>query len=135
MRMVLVLILVPVAALAGCSSQKPAVGTSGPDETEILREVGGLISIYSGANRRGPAKLTDLTQYEQGYPLGYQAVRSGDVVVLWGGTVAGEGGGGSEDVVAYEKKVPADGGHVLLQNGKVKEMTAAEFAAAPKAGK
>jgi hypothetical protein len=29
--------------------------------------------------------------------------------------------------------VPAEGGWVLLQNGTVKEMTAAEFAAAPKA--
>jgi hypothetical protein len=38
-------------------------------------------------------------------------------------------------VVAYEKKVPTEGGHVLLQDGTVKQMTAAEFQSAPKAKK
>ena len=89
----------------------------------------------------GPALSTvligcsDLAQLESLYPHGYQAVKSGEVVVLWGASMAGEEGGGSEKVVAYEKKVPTDGGHVLLENGQVKSMTSVEFAAAPKAGK
>ena len=40
-----------------------------------------------------------------------------------------------KEIVAHEKNAPAEGGYVLLQDGSVKTMTAAEFAAAPKAGK
>ena len=80
-------------------------------------------------------RSTDFAKYEAGYPLGYAAVQSGEVVVVWGAKIAGEGDAGSApaNVVAYEKKTPAEGGLVLLQNGTVKEMTASEFASAPKA--
>jgi len=119
----------------GCSADKKPTAASGAPQGDELREVGGMISLYSGKFNRGPAKASDLAPYENGFPLGYAAVRDGNVVVLWGATVAGEGdaakGGG--DIVAYEKKVPTDGGFVLLQSGHVKEMNAAEFGSAPKA--
>lgn len=128
-----------LVGLAGCSSSSQPTAGSGPTKADELREVGGLISAYTGEHKRGPTKLADLSRYELGYPLGYQAVKTGDVVVVWGAKMTieegGGGGGGTTDVVAYEKKVPTEGGSVLLQNGTVKEMTAVEFAAAPKAGK
>ena len=37
------------------------------------------------------------------------------------------------EVAADEKDTPTSGGYVLLSNGEIKQMTAAEFAAAPKA--
>jgi hypothetical protein len=43
---------------------------------------------------------------------------------------AGKGGG---DVIAYEKNAPNGGGYVLLTSGEVKQLTADEFKAAPKA--
>jgi hypothetical protein len=64
-------------------------------------------------------------------PLAGPAIRSGDIVYYWG---AGYVDGGDK-VVAYEKKVPTEGGFVLLQDGKVKEMSASEFQSAPKAKK
>lgn len=106
-----------------------------PDGNAIGFEVAGLIRSYSGETGKGPTKVADLKKYELGYPLGYAAVQSGQVVILWGSTVAGEGGGGSQSVVAHEKDVPTAGGFVVLQDGNVKQMTATEFAAAPKAGK
>jgi hypothetical protein len=45
----------------------------------------------------------------------------------------GEVRSGGGEVIAYEKVAPTDGGYVLLTTGEVKEMTAAEFQAAPKA--
>jgi hypothetical protein len=58
-------------------------------------------------------------------------VKSGDVVVLWGTTLQGEGDVGKDEiVVAYEKDVPTSGGFVLLSAGTVKKMTADEFKAA-----
>jgi hypothetical protein len=130
----LLCVLLLSAAVVGCSSSTQGVGAD-PGKEPVLHEVGGLIRLYSGETGRGPAKVTDLAKYEQGYPLGYAAVQSGEVVVLWGAKVAGEGDAASApaDVVAYEKKVPTEGGWVLLQNGTVKQMKADEFASAPKA--
>jgi hypothetical protein len=121
-----------LAAFAGCSSPGSDAGNGQvPDNEAILHEVGGLLRT---AGDRAPKKAADLARSEAGFPLGYRAVQSGEVVVVWGARMAGEGdSGASSDVIAYEKQVPAEGGWVLLQNGTVKQMTAAEFATAPKA--
>ena len=124
----------------GCSSNSNTAGSGGPTKSDVLREVGGLIASHCGENRKAPAKVADLARYEPGFPLGFQAVKSGDVVVVWGASMTiDEGGGGNAggtaDAMAYEKKVPTEGGFVLLQNGSVMEMTPAEFAATPKAKK
>jgi hypothetical protein len=126
--------LMLAVALAGCSSPSPTAKT--PSNNDVMLEVGGLIGAYTGEFKKGPSKAADLARYETGFPLGYQAVKSGDVVVVWGAKIVIEEGGGpvgGTDVVAYEKKVPAEGGSVLLQNNTVKQLTPAEFQAAPKA--
>lgn len=94
-----------------------------------------MIQIYSGEFGRGPKKAADLAKFENGYPLGYQALQKGEVIVVWGATMAGEGDANNApaNVVAYQKKVPDEGGWVLLQNGSVKELSAADFASAPRA--
>jgi len=119
--------------LTGCGS-KSGPGNAGAAQTPVLDEVAGLLRA-AGASGRAPARLADLTKFESGYPTGYQAVKSGEIVVVYGAKMAGEGDAESAaaDVIAYEKKTPTDGGFVLLQNGKVKQMSAAEFNAAPKA--
>ena len=128
-----VALLVGLALLAGCSTRPK--GEEAP-EYALLQEVNDLLHSAAGAAGRPPAKLADLDRYQSMYPQGYAAVKSGDVVVLWGAPVKGEGEASKDDpVVAYEKAVPTDGGFVLLSGGKVKKMTAAEFSAAPKAGK
>lgn len=129
-------LLLGAIALAGCSSPNQSQQSSqGPGRDAVLQEVGGLIQMYSGETGRGPKKAADLAKYENGYPLGYQAVQSGEVVVLWGAKIAGEGeaASGPPDVIAYEKKTPTEGGWVLLQNATAKQMTADEFKTAPKA--
>jgi hypothetical protein len=99
--------------------------------------VADLLRAGTQPNGRGPASLTALAKFQSVYYRGYQAIKSGEVVVLWGYGVKGEGevakGGG--EVIAYEKDTPANGGYVLLSSGEVKQMSAAEFAAAPKAAK
>jgi hypothetical protein len=120
--------------LAGCSPY-PGGGAASPEFT-LLQEVNDLLHAAAGAAGRPPARLADLDPYQAMYPHGYEAVKSGDVVVLWGAALKGEGEAGKGEVVlAYEKGVPTDGGYVLLSAGTVKKMTAAEFNAAPKADK
>jgi hypothetical protein len=128
-----------VGALGCSSSSSESVNTDGkPPESDVLGEVAGLISSYSGEFRKAPQKLGDLARYEPGYPLGFQALKSGDIEVVWGARMtieegSGTGYSGTTDVVAYQKQTPTGGGLVLLQNGDVKQMTAEEFKAAPKA--
>jgi hypothetical protein len=129
--------LAGLIGLAGCSSSTNSGGTGTPGNADLLHEVKGLISAYSGEFGKGPRGIADLGKYEQGFPLGMNALRKGDIVAVWGVKMIIEEGGGSPggttDVIAYEKQVPTEGGSVLLHNGTVKTMTADEFKAAPKA--
>lgn len=125
--------VVGLAAAGGCGGSSPPDGPPTPPAVMALQEVGSMLQASAG--RRGPALAADLAAFEQTMPTGYAAVKSGEVVVVCGAAIPGEGDAASapDEVVAYEKKAPTDGGHVLLLNGTVKAMTAAEFAAAPKA--
>jgi hypothetical protein len=121
--------------LAGCgsSSRPPAQDDAA---ATVLQEVNSLLRGAAGATGRPPSRLADLDKYQMMFTRGYAAVKSGDVVVLWGTPLKGEGEAGKDEaVVAYGKGVPKDGGYVLMSAGTVKKMTAEEFGAAPKAGK
>ena len=108
-----------------------AVSTMWQVTTQTVSTIGRL--LFSVPRR----KLADVERHKNNFPRGYDAVKAGNVVVLWGSPAQGEGdiGKKSEGVVAYEKQVPTEGGYVLFSAGSVKKLTAEEFAAAPKAGK
>jgi hypothetical protein len=112
---------------AGCGSSPS--GTAMDEGKAALEDLGEMLKSLAAENRKPPAKLAELEAVEPMIPIAGPAVRNGDVVYLWG-TAYAEGGA---QVAAYEKKVPAEGGLVLLQDGTVKSMTASEFQAAPKA--
>jgi hypothetical protein len=120
--------------LPGCSSKPHNVEV--PPEHMLLQEVNELLHSTTKGGRP-PTKLSDLSREQQSmFPRAYEAMKSGNVVVLWGTPPKGEGDvGKDETVLAYEKNVPTEGGHVLLSAGTVKKMTAAEFSATPKPGK
>jgi len=122
-----------LAVVAGCGS-KSGPGGAGAAQAPVLQEVANLLRA-AAAEGRAPSKVADLAKFSTAYPDAYQAVKSGDVVVVWGAKVAGEGetASAAASVIAYEKKAPTEGGWVLLANGEIKEMSADEFKAAPKA--
>jgi hypothetical protein len=129
MRVLLILGLAAVAA--GCGGRRGAAEAEGTPGERALSELAGVLPLLP----KPPTKLADLSQYRETAPLAYESIRTGEVVVVWGVTMPGEGdaGKGTTDVVAYEKDAPTAGGFVLLHNGTVKKMTAAEFNAARKA--
>jgi hypothetical protein len=121
-----VVILAGLSLLGGCSSAPPQEDIP---VIVTLQEVHGLLVSPD----RPPNSLDDVVGSRWLYQSGYEAISSGDVVVLWGITPKGEGEAGKDEtVIAYEKDVPTNGGYVLLSAGTVKKMTAGEFAAAPK---
>jgi len=128
-----VFLAIGLGLLVGCSSRTQVQEEPAYD---LLQDVNNLLHSAAGATGRPPAKLADLERYHKMYPRAYDAIKSGEVVVQWGGSPKGEGEvGKDESVLAYEKNVPTEGGYVLLSAGTVKKMSATEFAAAPKAGK
>lgn len=79
-----------------------------------------------------PKRLEDLTQYIDTLPNAFYRLQSGEFQLVYGVGMSSAPAAANQ-VLAYEKKAPAEGGAVLFRDGAVKQMTAAEFAAAPKA--
>jgi hypothetical protein len=115
--------------LPGCAKKPAGGGASGVRLPPEISEVNDILFAYTKANGgKMPAKLQDLAQYDKMYPYGFQALKSGEVVMNY--AVKPDKAG--KDVAAYEKNVPQKGGWVLLSNGDTKQMTPQEFEAAKK---
>ncbi len=134
--------ILPVCCLAiltaGCgASNKPLT----PDEREddTLVQVGDLCRYYQLAKKKAPEKLGDLASVMSLAGNGYEALTSGKVVLRYGAMLTDTrdepGEGDSDEILAYKKDVPENGGKVLMLNRSVKTVTAEEFKAAKKAGK
>jgi hypothetical protein len=119
---------VVLGLLAGCSSKRPSTGQAAGDYG-VLQEVNDM--LHAASSKRPPAKLADLNRYKGMFSVGYEAVKSGEIVVLWGTPVQGEGNAGKDAaVLAYQKQVPTEGGYVLMSAGSIKKMTPDQFNAA-----
>lgn len=127
-----VLLMICLFTASACKSSSSAGNQSKePTASDDLLEVSGLLKDFSAEFGRGPARLEDMEKNQPLYPRGYEAIRSGRIVVSWTVAVAADGSGGT-GIVAFEKKAETEGGAVLLHNGQVKNMTADEFRAAPR---
>ncbi|MDB5309964.1 MAG: hypothetical protein JWO38_4166 [Gemmataceae bacterium] len=127
----LIAVALVIGLSAGCSRREAAADPETAEKQGRLQEVFDLVTAYTEQRKRPPAADRDLRPFENAFPTGFDAVRTGQIVVLWGASPAA----GSDAVLAYYKTVPAEGGWVLLQNGTVKEMAPDEFGKTPKAGK
>lgn len=96
-----------------------------------MREIAEVYNYLRGEKLGAPASLKDLEPYIDTLGSAWAKLESGDIVLRYRVPFAASGSG-AKSVLAYEKNVPTGGGAVLLRDGTVKEMTAAEFKAAPK---
>jgi hypothetical protein len=94
-----------------------------------LKEVHEMYQHYVKRNQKPPHQLSDLAKAENEgiYPVTVASLKRGKIVVVW--DIQGNDSG---TVMAYEKDAPTQGGSVLMADGTVKQMTAAEFTAAKK---
>lgn len=125
--------------IAGCGGPAGPKASSQENEQALLAEVGQLYQLYTAAQNKPPEKTADFTSSQAAFPQGYEAIRSGQIIVHYGAKMTdleeGPPKGESNEILAYEKQVPESGGQVLMLNRKVKTMTSEEFKAAKKAGK
>src|SRR5262245_1355239 len=83
-------VLVGVCVITfGCGTGGPTGGPL-PDEKKLaLEEVGSLLQTRAQDGKQPPRKVDDLKPYENAFPTGFAAVRSGEVVVDWRANAAG----------------------------------------------
>ena len=121
-------------SIGGCSPGR-SIGSPASPAIGVLQDVADVLRVNS--TPKPPAKLGDLKAGRTLSPRGYESIKSGDVVVVWGLPIAAEGdvesGTAPKRIIAYEKKTPADGGYVLRQNGQVESLTSDQFKAEDKA--
>lgn len=122
-----------LASASGCGSNTEAM-VEPPAEEQGLREVGELHKLYAQENHKPATKVANFDRYSPGFTFGSLGLQTGDLVSYYGSGLS-DGPEAATTVLAYEKATPKQGGTVLMQDGTtLKKLTAAEFAAAPKAG-
>jgi len=133
LRMVAIssLILLGAVGLTGCGGGK-TVSTPELEAKGKLIEVSTMLRNYAAQTNKAPTKIADLASFQNSMDETYQLVKSGEVIVVWGIKMPGEGDKGNEAVIAYEKKASTDKGLVLLHNGNITNMDAAALTAALK---
>lgn len=121
----------------GCGAPNPEFTPDQVEESK-LREVSQVLREYQLFNQKPPKSLKDIQAATGSSPGGFELIKSGEVVVSWGATLPDTkeepGSGAAKEVLAYFKKVPQDGGLVLMLDRTLRNMTAEEFKAAPQAG-
>ena len=111
---------------AGCTLPDPTL----PRRRDNLRAIGLAYHSLHDAAIKAPAGPNDLAPYLQDSPEAAQALRSGEVVFLYGVSlqdIIRSGAATSQTVIAYEKDVPTWGGLVLFADAAVQKLKPHEF--------
>ncbi len=116
-------LLVLTLVLPACTSSFTPPQAPPPDASEALKELGEVYKYRASQQLSVPTKLEDLAEQQAVLGNAWPLVESGGIVVVWRAGYSPS----STDVLAYEKDAPTNGGNVLLRNGNVKNVTAAEF--------
>ncbi|MFM9025088.1 MAG: hypothetical protein ACKON7_07075 [Planctomycetaceae bacterium] len=117
--------------LVGCGSgggpQQVAQGDADPGLSDL--------KMFLEAAKAGGRKTTRdvaLPVIQAQHMAADYSLGTGDIVFEWGAELS-TGPEAAKRIVAYQKAAKSDGGWALFQDGSLRRITAAEFAAAPKA--
>src|SRR5262245_17284064 len=132
------LVVLSAAAWIGWGTGGSSGGGATSVESTALNELGEAYRAYSIANKKPPKSMADLSKVEAIGGNGVASAKEGNIIVNWGATLPDTdetpGKNPSPEILAYWKGVPESGGYVLMLDRTIKQMTADEFKAAPKAG-
>ena len=124
------LVCLIVSLSAGCeSAPQPPPAPSGE---EGLKELVNVYRYIEYSKLPLPKKPEDFGDHWDSMPTAFERIKQGEYIIAWG-VGRSSAPGAANQILAYEKKSPTEGGAVLLRDGTVKLMSAEEFNAAPKA--
>jgi hypothetical protein len=122
---------------AGCGAGNEPLPQATINDVK-LRDVGELYRVHQINRKVPPKSLKDFAAFGNVTPSAYEAIRGGDVVVRWGATLPDTdeepSTHSSDEVLAYLKEVPQQGGSVLMLDRSMRTLTADEFKGAKLAG-
>lgn len=129
-RLVNVGLLVAVAALcvacAGAAAKQKRMND--------LKQIGLAYHNFCDSNfGKAPTAPQDLINVDPTAAPAIALLQNGEVVFIWGVKIQDMKQGTANTILAYEAGVPTNGGIVLMADGSVRQVTAAEFQQTPKA--
>jgi len=88
-----------------------------------MSQIKELYEYISMQKLKVPANFKDLEEYSGTLEDAYSLLADGEIVLHYGRGFSS----GSNEVLAYQKDAESKGGHVLLRNGSIKQVTPTEF--------
>jgi hypothetical protein len=133
---------VPPAPVAQPPVKQPVVPAgkdSGPTldsrlASNLLKKIGLAYHSCLDATGKPAAKWQDLKPYYEDDAQVTKALQEGSLVVYTNFDFRKDARGTSNVVLGYQREVPTRGGQVLMADGSVRQMSAADFAKAPQGG-
>jgi hypothetical protein len=114
--------------LTGCS--KPADTQSsapqGPSINDGLTDLRDMLKEAAESNTAPPTSQEEMVAFDAVHPVAGAFIQSEQIVYVWGSALK-PNGGSAQKVVGYEPTCTTTGGQVLLENGEIKQVSAAEF--------
>jgi len=114
--------------LTGCS--KPAGTQSsapqGPTINDGLTDLRDMLKEAAESNTAPPTSQEEMVAFDAVHPVAGAFIQSEQIVYVWGSALK-PSGGSAQKVVGYEPTCTTTGGQVLLENGEIKQVSAAEF--------
>jgi hypothetical protein len=114
--------------LTGCS--KPAAtqssATQGPSINDGLTDLRDMLKEAAGSNTPPPTSQEEMVAFDAVHPVAGAFIQSEQIIYVWGSALKPDGGS-AQKVVGYEPTCTTTGGQVLLENGEIKQVSAAEF--------
>ena len=127
--------IVALLVFAGLSVSMIGCGGGGssapaPRNQIELKNIHEMYGYFVKRYEKPPADMTEfpLDEFEGIHPFTVKSLRDEKFVVVWNIKAKDAG-----TVLAFEKDTPTQGGGVVMADGTVKTMTAAEFASAKRA--
>lgn len=121
-------------AAAGCGGgggpKDPA--TTGPKPNDGLQDLKTLLDAVKSGQQKAPKSAAEMAAIEPMFPAAGAFIQNGSIEYVWG-TTLGSGPDATKRMVGFETKAAKEGGFVLLQDGTLKEVSAAEFGGLEKA--
>lgn len=127
----LILLACSIVMALGCGSSTNSTAPQLPSEESSLQDLAAMLKLIAEQKKKPPSKVADLDAYEPLFMSAYKGITSNKIVYVWGNGIVS----GDTEVIAYETAAESAGGYVLLKDGTVKKMSAAEFSSAKKAAK
>lgn len=109
-----------------------AASKQGPVSNDALADLKTMLEAVKAGQQKAPKSAAEMAAVEPMYPAAGAFIQNGSIEYVWG-TTLGSGPDATKRMVGFETKAAKEGGFVLLQDGTLKEVSAAEFGGLEKA--